>query len=72
MPRAKATTMYRANTSGACEVGGTEYQFRSGELFAPDHPLIKACPDYFEPAEDAVRPASEAATAGPGEVRGEE
>lgn len=63
-------TMYRANTSGSVEVDGVEFTFRKDELYAPDHQVVKACPLFFDPAEDAVRPAVEAATAAPGAKRG--
>jgi len=44
----------------------------NGELVRGNHPAVKANPDFFEDIENFDRPAVEAATAAPGEKRGEE
>ncbi len=62
--------MYVANTSGAAEVDGVEYSFNVGiSRFAGDHPLVKACPLFFEPVDGEPAPVVEAATQAPGEKR---
>jgi hypothetical protein len=62
---------YVANTSGSAEVKGVSYTFHEGiTRFAADHPLIKACPLFFDRA-DGGTPDVEQATAAPGEKRGD-
>jgi len=66
---------YIATTSGSASIDGKEYDFNMGiTRVAADHPLVKACPLYFEPIDDgsrAVVPDVEQATAAPGERRGD-
>lgn len=51
----KSETIYIANTSGAAEVDGVEFDFVQGETrLREGHPLLKACPKYFEPLSDDV------------------
>jgi len=60
-----------ANTSGSAEVQGVTYTFNVGiSRFAADHPLVRACPLFFDPVDGEPAPAVEAATANPGELRG--
>ena len=60
-----------ANTSGAAEVQGKTYHFSVGiTRFSADHPVVKACPLYFDRVGGAA-PVVEVATAKPGEVRGD-
>lgn len=51
---------------------GEPFVVNPSEVFAPDHPLVRAHPHLFKPLEASrERPAVEQATAGPGERRGE-
>ena len=60
---------YVANTSGSAEVNGVTYTFHEGiTRFSADHPVIRACPLFFD--RDGVAPDVEAATANPGQLRG--
>ena len=62
---------YVANTSGSAEVEGQTYTFHEGVTrFAADHPVVKACPLFFD-REGVQTPAVEQATAAPGERRGD-
>ena len=63
---------YIAITSGSAEINGKEYDFNTGVTrLAADHPLVKACPLYFEPVDDGAPEVVEKATAAPGERRGD-
>ena len=74
-----ATNIYVANTSGSAEVDGVEYQFNIGLTnLRTGHPLLTACPAYFDlvgadgaaDTEAATQaPDVEQATSGPGEKR---
>lgn len=65
-------TTHIAVQSGVCEVDGEPYVFVAGRtLVRAGHPLLKAVPDYFEPTLDHVHYDNEAASAAPGEKRGD-
>jgi hypothetical protein len=69
MPRGvpKKRTMYVATTTFFSDVG----EARAGDRFAEGHEMVKKNPQYFQPVQvDA--PLVEAATAAPGEERGDE
>lgn len=64
-------SIYIANTSGFANVKGTEYSFRKGITRVREgHPLLKACPLFFEPADKDIEYDVEQATAAPAERRG--
>lgn len=68
MPRGipKKRIIYVCNTTFFSAYG----EARAGERFASDHELVRTNPQYFQPLEvDA--PLVEAATAAPGEERGD-
>jgi hypothetical protein len=69
----KAAEVYVATETGSVDIKGQNYVFyRDVTRVAADHPLIKACPDFFAPAEDRLHYGGvEQATAAPGEKRGE-
>ena len=68
-----ASNIYVANTSGAAEIDGVEYQFNVGVThLRKGHPLLEACPTYFDLVGGAeAEPEVEQATAAPGERRGD-
>lgn len=75
MPAKKAGggATFVAVQSGAAEIKGETYTFTKGAtLVREGHPLLKAVPDYFEPASDHVHYDIESATNAPGEKRGDE
>ena len=69
MPRGipKKRTMYVCTTTFFSAYGDA----RAGQRFAADHELVKTNPQYFVALEVEGAPEVEAATAAPGEVRGE-
>jgi hypothetical protein len=51
---------------------GEPFVVGPSEIFAADHPLVRAYPHLFKPVEGSrQRPAVEQMTAAPGEVRGQ-
>jgi hypothetical protein len=65
------TDIYIAKESGSCEIDGQPHIFVKGVTrVRAGHQLLKACPDYFEPADKEIHYDLEQATAGPGEKRG--
>lgn len=67
---AAASGAYIAVQSGVCELDGEPFVFVKGStLVREGHPLLDACPDYFEPVNDHLHHDIEAATAAPGETR---
>jgi hypothetical protein len=72
MPAAKkATEVYVATDSGSVEIKGESYVFIRGVTrIRAGHPILKAVPDSFAPAEDQLHYDTEQATAAPGEKRG--
>lgn len=63
--------VYIATDSGSAEIKGETLVFSKGAtLVREGHPLLKACPDFFELASDHVHYDVEQATAAPGEKRG--
>lgn len=84
MPRvSKRDQLFVAKESGTTVIKDQEYAYVAGTTrVRGDHPLLKAVPENFEPAEDHVshepgseviasapRDVTETATAGPGEKR---
>lgn len=62
--------LFVATETGTAVVRGEEYPFKRGVTHVRvGHPILKACPQYFQPAEERVDYDVEAATAGPGEKR---
>ena len=62
---------YVANTSGSAEVQGVTYTFHEGiTRFSADHPVVRACPLFFDRDGVEPTPTVEAATANPGQLRG--
>ncbi len=60
-----------ATTSGSARVKNEDYSFVEGVTrIRSDHPLAKAHPDFFTPAEDNRHYDVEEATAAPTEKRG--
>lgn len=54
------------------DYNGEPFVLSPREVFASDHPLVRAYPHLFKPVEQTrERPAVEQMTAGPGEQRGE-
>jgi hypothetical protein len=52
---------------------GEPFVVTPAEIFAADHPLVRAHPHLFKPVEESrQRPAVEQATAAPGEMRGQQ
>ena len=49
---------------------GEPFVITPTEVFAADHPLVRAYPHLFKALEPRRRPGSEQATRGPGEKRG--
>ena len=66
-----AGPIMRAVTSGAWQNPKTmeSVSIVQGELVRSTHPVVKACPSWFENLEDFDRPEVEQATAAPGEKR---
>jgi hypothetical protein len=63
--------IFVATESGCAEIDGTDHPFKKGVTHVrAGHPLLSACPDYFEPAEDRVAYDVEDTTAEPGKRRG--
>lgn len=63
--------IFIAKESGSAEIAGQPYNFVKGVTrVRAGHPLLKACPDYFEQADTSIHYDLEKATAGPGEDRG--
>jgi hypothetical protein len=51
----KPPIIYIANETGVTEIGGVAYTFAAGVTrVRAGHPLLKACPKYFEPVSDDV------------------
>lgn len=72
MPDPKKDSVFIANTSGSCEVGGQTYPFVKGVTrVRGDHPLRAATPEYWDPVDDKLHYDVEQATAAPGEKRGQ-
>jgi hypothetical protein len=63
--------VYIAITSGSAEIKGETFTFQAGVTrVRAGHPLLKACPDYFQPDAGSVTYEVESASAAPGEKRG--
>jgi hypothetical protein len=63
--------VYVATQSGCCEIKGELFVFVKGVTrVRGGHGLLKACPDYFEAADEHVHHEIEQATKAPGEKRG--
>jgi hypothetical protein len=69
-PRSQQPDVYVATDGFAAEIDGERYVVGKGELVRAGHPLIRAQPGFFRPADTAVRYDVEQATAAPGELRG--
>lgn len=69
MPRGvtKKRTMYVATETFFSAYGDAQ----RGDRFAENHEMVKKNPQYFQPVEVEGAPEVEAATAAPGEERGE-
>lgn len=64
--------VFVAKESGSTEIKGESYVFVKGVTRVREgHPILKTCPEYFEPVEEHVHYDVEKATAAPGEKRGE-
>jgi hypothetical protein len=37
-----------------CNVKGVEYVVKQAERLTSDHPVVKACPDLYAPAQEAA------------------
>lgn len=58
--------IYVARTSGTTEVDGQSFVFITGVTRVREgHPVLKACPDYFEPITEHVHHEWEQADAAP-------
>jgi hypothetical protein len=70
--REKTTEFVQAKEAATGSVDGEPFVLTPNELFAADHPIVRAYPDFFKPLEDPhrQRPEVEQATAAPGEKRG--
>ncbi len=63
--------VYVATDTGVAEIKGVPFPFYAGVTrVRGDHPLVKACPLFFEPITDHLHYETESATAAPGEKRG--
>jgi hypothetical protein len=70
MPRTKQPDLYVAKQSFWHELDGVPTFVAQGERVRHGHELLRACGDYFEPADTTVKYDVEQATAAPGERRG--
>jgi hypothetical protein len=68
-----AGQVYIATETGVtAPINGVEYAFQKGVTrVRAGHPLLTACPNYFEPDVSSVTYDVEQATAAPGERRGD-
>lgn len=73
MPAAKTQPQnFRAKDSTSGDLDGEPFVINPRDIFAADHPLVRARPELFEPVEpNRQRPAVEQMTQAPGEKRGE-
>ena len=74
MPRTAAAArqqLVRAREPATGTFEGEDFVLSPTEIFAPDHPLVRAFPHLFMPVEESrERPAVEQMTQAPGERRG--
>jgi hypothetical protein len=49
-----AKSLLVAKDGFVCNVKGVEYVVKQAERLASDHPVVKAYPDLFEPAQEAA------------------
>jgi len=70
MPATRKSDIYVAIESGSTEIDGEAFYFTKGQtLVRAGHKLLKACPDFFQPAVDHVTYDVEQATKAPGEKK---
>lgn len=70
MPRPRQQQRFvQAKDAATGRVGDESFVVRAGDLFAAEHPIVRAYPHFFR-AADIQRPAVEEMTAAPGEQRG--
>jgi hypothetical protein len=54
MPAAAKKQLLVAKDGFVCNVKGVEYVIKQAERLPSDHPVVKAYPDLFEPAQEAA------------------
>jgi hypothetical protein len=71
MPAKQQPRYVRAKEPATGDLDGEPFVVNPSEIFADDHPIVRAHPDLFEPLEPSrQRPDVEQMTAAPGEKRG--
>jgi hypothetical protein len=71
MGRPRNTRFVQPIEPAAGDFDGSSFVVNPSEVFAEDHPLVRAYPHLFKPLEPSrQRPEVEQTTAAPGEKRG--
>lgn len=72
MPQTKQDGFVQPVQPAAGTVDGESFVLKRSDVFASDHPIVRAHPELFRPLEAThQRPCVEQATAAPGEKRGQ-